>query len=184
MCVFRTDSVTLLFYFLTADKDTEQVDAESEPVTLPRQSPDATPCSESPSESSPPLGGAPGKTTKPVNADSVSRKAAVDSALSPQPILSKSSPSPTPETPGTSTSRHHDTGALKISKTSFIIPKKQHESSPSSVPCSPSAGSLLAETRTLPVSPAPIAPSSRPSQPNNQVRQSIQRSLTSILFKR
>lgn len=108
------------------------------------------------------------------------------------PPAEKSSLSPATSSPATSASRHHETGALMISKTAYVIPKKHSGSqSPSShvlasASCQKpsSAPTPLNETRNLPVPPAPSAPSSRPSQPNNQVRQSIQRSLTSILFKR
>ncbi|XP_068609721.1 death-inducer obliterator 1 [Brachionichthys hirsutus] len=96
----------------------------------------------------------------------------------------------------TSSPRHHETGAIMVTKTAYVIPKKQSvpqalssqvsASVSASVSCQkpPSALTLLNETRNLPVPPAPSAPSSRPSQPNNQVRQSIQRSLNGILFKR
>ncbi|XP_061591772.1 death-inducer obliterator 1 isoform X3 [Cololabis saira] len=94
--------------------------------------------------------------------------------------------------PTNSSTRHHGTGALIVTKTAYVIPKKQSASqSPSghvavsaSFQKPPPGPTLVNETRNLPVSPAPSAPSARPSQPNNQVRQSIQRSLTSILFKR
>lgn len=108
------------------------------------------------------------------------------------PSPAKSSLSPAAQSPSSSTPRHHETGALIVTKTTYVIPKKQSVSQPSSSHMSASAScqrpssapTLLNETRNLPVPPAPSAPSSRPSQPNNQVRQSIQRSLTSILFKR
>ncbi|XP_038863411.1 death-inducer obliterator 1-like [Salvelinus namaycush] len=133
-------------------------------------------------ESAPPLRGAPGKTKRPANIGSVSKKPSEDTPPVKQPNPPKSSFSPSPEVPNTSVSRHHETGALRIVKTSFTIPKKQPVTP---TPPSPSPPVPLNETRTLPVSPAPIAPSSRPPQPaNNQVRQSIQRSLTNILFKR
>lgn len=97
-----------------------------------------------------------------------------------------------PETPSTSVPSHRETGALTVGKKAFIIPKKppapQPSSSPalasSSGPKPPPAPAPLNETRNLLVPPAPSAPSSRPSQPNNQIRQSIQKSLVSILVKR
>lgn len=94
--------------------------------------------------------------------------------------------------PTSSASRHHESGALVVSKTTYVIPKKPSASqsvsrhiSASAAVKKPSLGlGLSSETRILPVSPAPSAPSSRPCQPNTQIRQSIQRSLTSILLKR
>lgn len=96
------------------------------------------------------------------------------------------------ETPSTSEPSHHESGALTVAKKAFIIPKKPFAPQPSSSPVLPSssgpkpppAPALLNETRNLLVPPAPSAPSSRPSQPNNQIRQSIQKSLVSILVKR
>uniref|UniRef100_A0A3Q3AZ19 Death-inducer obliterator 1-like n=2 Tax=Kryptolebias marmoratus TaxID=37003 RepID=A0A3Q3AZ19_KRYMA len=109
----------------------------------------------------------------------------------PPPTPEQSKKPPAAQSPTTSASRLHETGALLVTKTAYVIPKKQSASqSPSSTVASASgqklssAPTLLNETRNLPVPPAPSAPSSRPSQPNNQIRQSIQRSLTSILVKR
>ncbi|TWW56908.1 Death-inducer obliterator 1 [Takifugu flavidus] len=96
------------------------------------------------------------------------------------------------EAPSTSAPSHHQTEALTVRKKAFIIPKKPPAPQPSSSPVLPStsgqkpsaAPALVNETRNLLVPPAPSAPSSRPSQPNNQIRQSIQKSLVSILVKR
>lgn len=96
------------------------------------------------------------------------------------------------ETPSTSVQSHHETGALTVGKKAFVIPKKPPAPQPSSSPAlasssglkPPPTPALLNETRNLLVPPAPSAPSSRPSQPNNQIRQSIQKSLVSILMKR
>ncbi|XP_071385098.1 death-inducer obliterator 1-like, partial [Centroberyx affinis] len=184
--------------FCTAsNKDSKQIEADSEavaPLNRPPQDPstDAPPSSGPVTEPSPPQADTQGKAKKSLNTGGVSKKQSLDSAPSIPATSAKSSLSPAPEAPSTSASRHHETGALRVSKTSFVIPKKQPgpRPSPSQVPASSSglkpssAPTLLNETRNLPVSPAPIAPSSRPSQPNTQVRQSIQRSLTSILFKR
>ncbi|KAM4610598.1 death-inducer obliterator 1 [Polymixia lowei] len=181
----------------SSDMDSEQVEAKSEPVTPLTQAAEEPSTAASPSSGPvtkpPPLqGNAQDKAKKSFNSGGVSKKESLESAPPLPTTSSKSSLPSAPETPSTSASRHHESGALKVTKTSFVIPKKQPGSRPppSHVPASPSglppssAPTLLNETRNLPVSPAPIAPSSRPSQPNNQVRQSIQRSLTSILFKR
>ncbi|XP_061128641.1 uncharacterized protein si:ch73-181d5.4 isoform X1 [Syngnathus typhle] len=94
---------------------------------------------------------------------------------------------PIPASQSSTTSEHNSTGSVLNSLATYIIPKKQSGLQPSSTVTScqkPSAPTLLNETRNLPVPPAPSAPPSRPSLPNNQVRQSIQRSLTGILSKR
>lgn len=96
------------------------------------------------------------------------------------------------EAPCTSAPSHHQAEALTVRKKAFIIPKKPPAPQPSSSPVLPStsgqkpppAPALVNEGRNLLVPPAPSAPSSRPSQPNNQIRQSIQKSLVSILVKR
>lgn len=96
------------------------------------------------------------------------------------------------EAPSTSVPSHHQSEALTVRKKAFIIPKKPPAPQPPSSPALPStsgqkpspAPAPVNETRNLLVPPAPSAPSSRPSQPNNQIRQSIQKSLVSILVKR
>lgn len=96
------------------------------------------------------------------------------------------------EAPSTSVPSRHQTEALTVSKKAFVIPKKPPAPQPLSSPVLPSTSglkpspgpALVNETRNLLVPPAPSAPSSRPSQPNNQIRQSIQKSLVSILVKR
>uniref|UniRef100_A0A8C9R5Q7 TFIIS central domain-containing protein n=1 Tax=Scleropages formosus TaxID=113540 RepID=A0A8C9R5Q7_SCLFO len=88
-------------------------------------------------------------------------------------------------------SRHHVTGALRVTKTTFTIPKKQPKQEPSqsggpprpsppAVPLAPPAPSISAPT-SRPPQPAPSQPQ---PQPNNQIRQNIRRSLTEILYKR
>lgn len=94
------------------------------------------------------------------------------------------------EAPSTSVPGHHQTEALTVRKKAFVIPKKPPAPQRSSSPVLPSTSAqksspaLVNESRNLLVPPAPSAPSSRPSQPNNQIRQSIQKSLVSILVKR
>ncbi|XP_056154777.1 death-inducer obliterator 1-like [Lampris incognitus] len=153
------------------DKDSEEVKDKPEPVAPLNQSPEepsteTSPSSEPVTELSPLVGSTQNKAKKSSKSDGALKK--------------HTSPS----------SKHHETGALMVTKTSFVIPKKQLGPPPNTASACPSGSqpsstpTLLNEPRNLPVSPAPIAPSSRPSQPNNQVRQSIQRSLTSILYKR
>uniref|UniRef100_A0A3Q3KQE4 Death inducer-obliterator 1 n=1 Tax=Monopterus albus TaxID=43700 RepID=A0A3Q3KQE4_MONAL len=171
--------------------------AGSEAVTPETQSPEDTsrddaPSSEPVTETAPPQTDSTKKAKEPENSGvSKQQSAESDPAITPTPA--KSSLSPAAQSPSNSAPRHHETGALMVAKTTYVIPKKQSGSqSPSSshlsasVSCQKpsSAPTLLNETRNLLVPPAPSAPSSRPSQPNNQVRQSIQRTLISILSKR
>ncbi|XP_051913014.1 uncharacterized protein LOC127595506 isoform X1 [Hippocampus zosterae] len=112
-----------------------------------------------------------------------------ESGASASPIRTKSGSCTASRSPTRLGSEHNETGTVLNSLATYIIPKKQSGLEPSSshvgASCNkPVVPTLLNETRNLPVPPAPSAPSSRPSQPNHQVRQSIQRSLTSILSKR
>uniref|UniRef100_A0A3B3RY54 TFIIS central domain-containing protein n=1 Tax=Paramormyrops kingsleyae TaxID=1676925 RepID=A0A3B3RY54_9TELE len=108
-----------------------------------------------------------------------------------------SGPNVLPTVIGPPASRHHVTGALRVTKTTFTIPKKQPK--PQEPPQMPGSGPSAAPTRPLPASTAPSISSSAPSsrappaapaqppaqpQPNNQIRQNIRRSLTEILYKR
>ncbi|KAI1890855.1 hypothetical protein AGOR_G00157900 [Albula goreensis] len=98
-------------------------------------------------------------------------------------------PVPVPPLPaGPPASRHHITGALRVSKTTYTIPKKQSQppasgpstaARPPSVSSAPTVPSSAAPPR--PPQPAVVAPQ---PQPNNQIRQNIRRSLTDILYKR
>lgn len=170
-------------FSLTALNDCKQVEADSDIEIPPKQ-----PVTE--------VGTAPQtllsvKTQDFVDSD-VSKQKPDESNEPTPPAVTKSGPSAATLSPTPSTSKHHESGALLITDTTYVIPKKQAGPQPPSSEVSasvfgqkpPSAATLMNEPRNLLVPPAPSAPSSRPSQPNNQVRQSIQRSLTSILFKR
>ncbi|XP_028432685.1 death-inducer obliterator 1 isoform X2 [Perca flavescens] len=91
----------------------------------------------------------------------------------------------------------HVTGALRVTKSNFTIPKKQPQqkdapshsnlSSSSRVPSSPvssapSSHSLPSRPPHPAASAPPMSPMSPP--PNNQMRTNIRRSLTDILYKR
>ncbi|XP_039653509.1 death-inducer obliterator 1-like isoform X2 [Perca fluviatilis] len=91
----------------------------------------------------------------------------------------------------------HVTGALRVTKSNFTIPKKQPQqkdapshsnlSSSSRVPSSPvssapSSHSLSSRPPHPAASAPPMSPMSPP--PNNQMRTNIRRSLTDILYKR
>lgn len=99
----------------------------------------------------------------------------------PIPVLSPAGP------PG---SRHHASGALRVTKSTFTIPKKQPQTGQKeSAEGGPSTSS---KTPPSPVATAPSIqhPTPKPSQPpaqpppNNQMRSNIRRSLTDILYKR
>ncbi|XP_049417155.1 death-inducer obliterator 1 isoform X1 [Epinephelus fuscoguttatus] len=102
-------------------------------------------------------------------------------------------PTPSPFPPGPI----HVTGALRVTKSNFTIPKKQPQqkdspshskSSPSSrVPSSPvSSAPPTHSPSSRPPHPAASVPpaSPMPPPPNNQMRTNIRRSLTDILYKR
>ncbi|KAK0147415.1 Death-inducer obliterator 1 [Merluccius polli] len=177
----------------SANKDSEELEAKEESVPPVPQKPTTATSSSIPVADTPlPQGSTQGKTQKPLTTGGVSKKQRLDSPQHTPTNLHKPSATPAPATPGPSSSRLPVMPAPKLAMGSFVIPKKQPAPppAPSQGPdpvagAQPSASPAATnETRTLPVAPAPIAPSSRPSQPNNQVRQSIQRSLASILFKR
>lgn len=188
-----------MFFFLTAKIHSEQPAADVEDVT-----PSKDPSGDSAGVRTPPPMAetaashslSPETPLEPL-ASSVSSQVSTESASVVEPTLETTSPPPATPSPSTLAPRHHETGALMVSKTAYVIPKKQAAPQPLSQPQSsqalpstsfqkpPSTQTVLNETRNLLVPPAPSAPSSRPSQPpNHQVRQSIQRSLTSILYKR
>ncbi|XP_051956914.1 death-inducer obliterator 1-like isoform X3 [Xyrauchen texanus] len=104
----------------------------------------------------------------------------------PIPVLSPSGPAG---------SRHHASGALRVAKSTFTIPKKQPqtvpkesaEAGPSPISRTPPSQMLSIPSIQHPVSkptqpPPPAAPPQPP--PNNQMRSNIRRSLTDILYKR
>lgn len=178
------------FLFLTATEVYENTETECEASTSSRQSPEDA--STDGSLLSQPV-------TEEAPLQSVSEDKEPESSAAPKPDLNTATPAtskqssqpPASKSPITSASRLHETGALIVTKTTYVIPKKPSVSQPPSSNVASASGqklssvpSLLNETRNLLVPPAPSAPSSRPSQPNNQIRQSIQRSLTSILVKR
>ncbi|XP_059184944.1 death-inducer obliterator 1 [Centropristis striata] len=85
----------------------------------------------------------------------------------------------------------HVTGALRVTKSNFTIPKKQPQqkdapSSSSRVPSSPASSAPSSHTQSSrPSHPAASVPSAPlPPPPNNQMRTNIRRSLTDIIFKR
>lgn len=189
-----------LLLFLTAKKHSEEVEADAEDVTPSKDSPGNS-SSDAPNpqptvETATSHNLSPETPLEPLTS-SVSSQGAAESASVVAPTVETASCPPATHSPSTSAPRRRETGALVVSKTAYVIPKKQAAPQPLAQPLSsqvlpsasyqkpPSTQTVLNETRNLLVPPAPSAPSSRPSQPpNHQVRQSIQRSLTSILYKR
>ncbi|KAK7127884.1 hypothetical protein R3I93_020458 [Phoxinus phoxinus] len=101
----------------------------------------------------------------------------------PIPVLTPSGP------PG---SRHHASGALRVGKSTFTIPKKQPQAGPKESaepgpsPTTRTPPSPVSSTQhPLPKPPQPAATNAPPQPPpNNQMRSNIRRSLTDILYKR
>ncbi|KAJ8409035.1 hypothetical protein AAFF_G00240560 [Aldrovandia affinis] len=107
--------------------------------------------------------GASKKSTLPPSRPTMYKKPSPASAVASQPVCPPAS-------------RHHVSGALRVSKTTYTIPRKLPLQP--QLPLAPSSAAWL-------VSPAPVVASEplRP-QPNNQIRHNICRSLTEIMFKR
>uniref|UniRef100_A0AAQ6IST7 Death inducer-obliterator 1 n=1 Tax=Anabas testudineus TaxID=64144 RepID=A0AAQ6IST7_ANATE len=193
----QASSIPSSQFYTASKKDIKEVEADSEVGTPSTQSSedtatDTAPSSQLVAEPAPPQRDSHEKAKESVN-NLMSKQQSAELNPSVLQIPAKCTPSPAEQSPSNSAPRHHETGALMVTKTTYVIPKKQagpqtqsssHISASASCQKPSSASTLLNETRNLPVPPAPSAPSSRPSQPNNQVRQSIQRSLTSILLKR
>ncbi len=102
-------------------------------------------------------------------------------------------PIPVLSPPGPPGSRHHVSGALRVSKSTFTIPKKQPQAvqkdsaEPGPSPNSRTPPSPVSSTQhSAPKPTHPTPPAAPPSQPppNNQMRSNIRRSLTDILYKR
>ncbi|XP_050978340.1 death-inducer obliterator 1 isoform X7 [Labeo rohita] len=101
-------------------------------------------------------------------------------------------PIPVLSPPGGPGSRHHVSGALRVSKSTFTIPKKQPQAGqkesaePGPSPTARTPPSPVSSTQHLAPKPTqPAAPPAPPQPPpNNQMRSNIRRSLTDILYKR
>ncbi|KAG7477943.1 hypothetical protein MATL_G00074950 [Megalops atlanticus] len=178
-------------------KDSEEdEDEDEEPAAVRKQSPVSSPPPKS-SKKSPLVTKTLTKGKKhalpPTNRGRASKKPLPPSkpkkTSSALPHLPTAAPSPA----GPPAARHHITGALRVSKTTFTIPKKQSQPQPQ-----PPASGLSTTSKPPPVSSTPPTSSTsappRPPQPapvvapqpqpNNQIRQNIRRSLTDILYKR
>ncbi|GAA6221817.1 death-inducer obliterator 1-like [Lates japonicus] len=180
------------------EKQTEKEQKEKEPAPAPEKP--------SPAPTTPVKGNKKSLTTKAAKVSPKGKKPSLQAnsskkskkpATPPSKTPSKSKKSgplpahaPSPFPPGPI----HVTGALRVTKSNFTIPKKQpqqkdatshsHSSSSSRVPSSPvsSSPSSHSSSSRSSHSAAPAPP--MPPPPNNQMRQNIRRSLTDILYKR
>ncbi|KAK2862504.1 hypothetical protein Q5P01_002037 [Channa striata] len=181
------------------EKPIEKDEKEKEPATTPEKPPASTPVK----------GNKKSLTTKAAKISPKSKKTSLQSTSSkaskkPVALPSKTAPKPkktgpapvhalSPLPPGPI----HITGALRVTKSNFTIPKKQpqqkdspsrSQSSSSSRVRSPppsrthSSPSLSSKSPHTAASAPPV--SSMPPPPNNQMRQNIRRSLTDIIYKR
>ncbi|XP_035518443.1 death-inducer obliterator 1 isoform X2 [Morone saxatilis] len=181
------------------EKQSEKEQKEKEPVPAPEKPSSATPvkgnkkapvtkaAKVSPKGKKPSLQTTNSKASK-KPATPLSKTAAKSKKPGRSPVHT---PSPFPPGP------IHVTGALRVTKSNFTIPKKQPQqkdapshsqsSSSSRVPSSPvSSAPSSHSSSSRPPHPAASAPpvSPMPPPPNNQMRQNIRRSLTDILYKR
>ncbi|KAM6980810.1 death-inducer obliterator 1-like [Aplochiton taeniatus] len=171
-------------------KDGEKEQKKDEPAPVERKSASSTPVKGS--KRSPGTKGAKTspkgkKTTQLTGSAKSSKKQATPTSKKDK--SKKSSPLPSPFPPGPV----HITGALRVTKSSFTIPKKQpqqRESPSHSQSTSSKATSSVSSSRSQssssrpPHSTASAPPMSPTPPPNNQMRQNIRRSLTDILYKR
>ncbi|XP_059925399.1 death-inducer obliterator 1-like isoform X3 [Gadus macrocephalus] len=137
-----------------------------------------------------------GRKASPQGSSRATRKQAT-AASKPGP-KSKKPGAPSAPTPSTFQGGPvHITGALRVTKSNFTIPKKQapqkdppsnsHSSSSSRGPSSSSASSapsVPSSSRPSQPTASPAPPGAPAGPPNNQMRQNIRRSLTDILYKR
>ncbi|XP_040014714.1 death-inducer obliterator 1-like isoform X2 [Xiphias gladius] len=161
--------------------------ASATPVKANKKSPTTKPTKVSSKGKKPSLQATSSKASK-KHVTPLSKTAAKSKKPGPTPTHA---PSPFPPGP------IHVTGALRVTKSNFTIPKKQpqqkdalshsHSSSSSRVPSAPVSSAPSSHSSSSRLShPAASAPpvSPMPPPPNNQMRQNIRRSLTDILYKR
>ncbi|XP_071377334.1 death-inducer obliterator 1 [Centroberyx affinis] len=182
------------------EKQSEKEQKEKEPAPAAEK---ASPASTTPVKGNKKSPGAKGAKATPkgkkpspqASSSKLSRKPAIPpskTAVKPKKPGPSPSPAPSPFPPGPV----HITGALRVTKSNFTIPKKQQQqkdtpshsqsSSSSRVPSSPvSSTPSNQSSSSRPPQPAASAPPMSPMPPpNNQMRQNIRRSLTDILYKR
>ncbi|XP_056130183.1 death-inducer obliterator 1 isoform X2 [Lampris incognitus] len=136
-----------------------------------------------------------GKKSSQATVSKSSKKPALPPSKMP-PKSSKPGPSPNSIPSPFPAGPVHITGALRVTKSNFTIPKKQPQqkdtqsnnqsSSSFRIPSSPVSSSPSNQSSSSrPPQPAASAPPMSPTlPPNNQMRQNIRRSLTDILYKR
>ncbi|KAM6946859.1 death-inducer obliterator 1 isoform 2-T3 [Lycodopsis pacificus] len=197
------------------EKPTEKEQKEKDPAPAPENPPPASAAPVKGNKKSPTAKAAkvPPKGKKP-SLQTTSSKVSKKSATPPSKTAAKSKKQGL--TPVHTASRYppgpiHVTGALRVTKSNFTIPKKAPQqkevpsppkASPSSTKASPSSTKASPSSRVppTPVSTAPSGHSSSsrpphpaasappaspmPPPPNNQMRTNIRRSLTDIIYKR
>ncbi|KAL6111900.1 dido1 [Pungitius sinensis] len=181
------------------DKQNEKEQKEKDPAPAPDDLPPASP--------TPVKGNKKSLTAKAAKVTPKGKKPspqASSSKVSKKPAAPSSKTAAKPKKPGQAPSRApsrfppgpiHVTGALRVTKSNFTIPKKavQQKEVPSPskstasprVPTSPGPGAASSHSSRPPHS-AGSAPAASPVQqpPNNQMRTNIRRSLTDIIYKR
>ncbi|XP_042359018.1 death-inducer obliterator 1 isoform X2 [Plectropomus leopardus] len=183
------------------EKQSEKDQKEKEPAPTPEKIPPASTTPVKGKKTSPPTKATKvskrGRKPGPQTSSSKASKNAITpqsktAAKSKKPVP-KPTPTPSPFPPGPI----HVTGALRVTKSNFTIPKKQpppkdapsQNKSPQSsrVPSSPvSSAPPSHSSSSRPPHPAASAPPVSPVPPpiNNQMRTNIRRSLTDIIYKR
>ncbi|KAM7423262.1 hypothetical protein PAMA_011013 [Pampus argenteus] len=177
------------------EKQNEKEPKEKEPAVSPEKSSSTTTTPMKGNKKSLiTKGGKVSSKSKKTSLQSANSKASKKSVTPPSKTAAKSkkpakaAPSPFPPGP------IHITGALRVTKSNFTIPKKQPQqkdspshsqsSSSSRVQSSSASSSHSSSSRSShpAASATPVTP--LPPPPNNQMRQNIRRSLTDILYKR
>ncbi|XP_058860325.1 death-inducer obliterator 1-like isoform X2 [Acipenser ruthenus] len=176
----KTAAISSSVFYKSSAKETEGDGSKMESTTSSKQP--SGPSSTTPAaKQHHASGGATAKAKKhpPPSATSSSASKKTPPSLNKAKNLKSLSPAPST---GLSASKHHASGALSITKTSYTIPKKLPSTSGASPAARQPSGSSVTAAPAAPSKPA--LPSASQPQPNNQIRQNIRRSLTEILYKR
>ncbi|XP_041080158.1 death-inducer obliterator 1-like isoform X2 [Polyodon spathula] len=176
----KTAAISSSVFYKSSAKEMEGDGSKMESTTTSKQpsGPSSTPPAAKQHHVS---GGAPAKAKKHPPQSAASSLASKKTPQSLNKAKNLKSLSPVPSA-GLSASKHHATGALSITKTSYTIPKKLPSTSGASPAARQPSGSSVTAAPAAPSKPAP--PSASQPQPNNQIRHNIRRSLTEILYKR
>uniref|UniRef100_H3CPC2 Death inducer-obliterator 1 n=1 Tax=Tetraodon nigroviridis TaxID=99883 RepID=H3CPC2_TETNG len=167
-----------------------------------KSAPEKAPEKPPPAAAAPVKGNKKAPTTKAAKASLRDKKTSHHSS-SKKPVSPQNKTSSKTKKPSSSTAKPqssfppgpiHVTGALRVTKSNFTIPKKQPQPKDSSseshsssrVPSTPASSAPSSHSSSRSSHSASSAPSASPlpPPPNNQMRQNIRRSLTDILYKR